>query len=151
MSSPGTLLDGVSDLDVEGAISPERARDVTALVDQSDTVEDDVARMHQRRSSVAGAGGLRDVRIDDRFRASLGRDDPSLEPDRFAAQLRDRIEVVADEDDGAALSLCAVHPPDTLGLELRIAHCASTSSTTRMSGSMCAATEKARRRYMPEE
>ena len=67
-----------------------------------------------------------------------------------AAQVAHRLQVVADEQDRPPAARDLAHLPEALPLEAA-SPTASTSSTSRISGSRCAATAKASRRYMPLE
>jgi hypothetical protein len=115
-------VEGETHLDAERAISPQRPRRLAALVEQAHAVEGEVTAMAERGASPVLARRCREVGIDDRVRAPLGRDGTAVEPDRFRAQPHDSIEVVADEDDGAPVPLGDVHPSQALGLELGVTH-----------------------------
>ncbi len=76
---------------------------------------------------------------------------PAVDPQRPVAEPLDRHHVVADEEHGPAAA--GRRRPSCRGTSSgrRASPTASTSSTSRISGSRWAATAKASRRYMPEE
>ena len=89
------------------------------------------------------------VALDDLLARPVPLDPAVVEPDRPAAELRDRAEVVADEDHGAPLAARTRTSSRGTSRRNRASPTASTSSTITMSGSTCAATANASRRYMP--
>ena len=99
------------------------------------------------RSSRA-VGGLAVVG-DDVGARPVADDAAVVEQDRALAQPRNRLHVVRDENHRAAGRSEILHPPEAAPLELGPA--ASTSSTSRISGSRCAATANASRTYIPLE
>ena len=95
------------------------------------------------------ADGAADVALDDLLARAVSLDATTVQPHRPAADLGDRPEVVAHEDDRPALTTELRHLPEALAN--RASPTASTSSTITISASTCAATANASRRYIPHE